>query len=184
MELSAQISQAVRQLKQGGIVAYPTEGVFGLGVDPFNEVAVNRLLALKRRPVAKGLILIAADFADVTSLIASITNQQREQLATSWPGPITWLCPATEKVPTWIKGEFDAVALRVTAHPVASELCRQFGGPIVSTSANPSTEPAATTWQAVENYFGTAIDGIIKASVGGLNHPTPIRDLISGVSLR
>ncbi len=179
-----QILQAVQVLRQGGIIAYPTEAVYGLGCDPLQEHAVKRLLALKKRPVSKGLILIAASLTQLTPYLAPIPVPRMQEVLSTWPGPVTWLFPASSQVPAWICGDYDTVAVRVTAHPVVQQLCTQFGHAMVSTSANRSQEPPAKTADEVAIIFPSGIDVIVRGKVGGLGKPTEIRDAISGVVLR
>src|SRR5512143_218632 len=131
-----QLREAVRVLHHGGLIAYPTEAVYGLGCDPRNADAVLRLLNLKQRPWQKGLILIAADLAQLDPYLLPLDEMMRARVVPTWPGPNTWLLPARVETPHWLRGEHDTLAVRVTAHPVAAALCRAFGGPIVSTSAN------------------------------------------------
>ncbi|MGK2914922.1 MAG: L-threonylcarbamoyladenylate synthase [Porticoccaceae bacterium] len=171
-------------IRQGGVVAYPTEAVWGLGCDPWNQAAVARILALKGRSVDKGLILIAADIAAVEPYLAGLSSSQREMLAATWPGPVTWLVPANGAVPEWITGGRDSLALRVTAHPVAAGLCRAFAGALVSTSANPQGLPAATSLTKVKAYFGKDVDAYAPGRVGGAIRPSEIRDLRSGGIVR
>lgn len=179
------IQQAAHVMQQGGVVAYPTEAVWGVGCDPANEVAVQRLLDLKQRPVEKGLILLAADEAMVGHYLAELNDAQRQTLRESWPGPNTWIIPEmSELVPAWVRGRFDSVAIRVTAHPWAAALSRAFGGPIVSTSANPTgSAPALHQWQ-VQRYFQARVDHICAGSVGGNQQPSTIRDLQTGAVIR
>lgn len=174
---------AVRALQSGGVIAYPTEGVWGLGCDPFDAHAVARLLQLKRREPAKGLILVAATSAQFEPYLAPLTPAQRQQLLSTWPGPATWLVPHNGTVPEWITGGRPQVALRVSAHPPVVALCERFGGPLVSTSANPSGRPPARDALRVRRYFGTRLDYILQGPLGGQRGPTPIRDLRDG-SLR
>ncbi len=135
---SGSIAQAVEILKKEEVIAYPTEAVFGVGCDPDSEVAVNRLLALKQRPVEKGLILIAANYEQLKPYIddSMLTPAQRETIFSAWPGPVTFVFPAQPTTPRWLTGRFDSLAVRVTDHPLVVELCRAFGKPLVSTSAN------------------------------------------------
>src|SRR5688572_24130365 len=98
------INRAAGCLRQGGIVAYPTEGVWGLGCDPFNGAAVHKLLAIKQRPIEKGLILIAGSTTQIARLLNPLSSTQRKLLDESWPGPTTWLLPDAEQlIPSWIK---------------------------------------------------------------------------------
>jgi len=175
---------AARQLRQGGLVAYPTEAVWGLGCDPRNEAAVAALLALKRRPAAKGLILIAADFAQVEPFLDIPAGDMRGRLLASWPGPVTWIVPAARRAPRWLCGRRGTLAVRVTAHPAASALCRDFGGAIVSTSANPSgTRPARTLSQTRRYFTGSGLC-FLPGELGGLDRPTAIFDARSGARMR
>lgn len=176
--------RAVRALREGAVIAYPTEGVWGLGCDPFNRDAVELLLALKRRPSAKGLILIAADASMLSPLLDPLPAALRQQLDASWPGPNTWIVPDPDHLsPPWIRGRHDSLAVRVTAHPQAARLSREFGGPIVSTSANPAGLAPALTAHAVRRYFGRLVM-IMPGATGGSKTPSTIRDLCSGRVLR
>ncbi len=181
---SMHIRQATRALRRGGVIAYPTEGVWGLGCDPFDPDAVAKVLALKQREVSKGLILIAASIGQFDPYLQSLTGPQREQLNKSWPGPQTWVVPHGATLPDWITGYKQTVALRVSAHPIVAALCRAFGGPIVSTSANPSGRAPARNSLQVRRYFPRQLDYILPGALGGQVGPTPIRDLLSGRLLR
>jgi L-threonylcarbamoyladenylate synthase len=178
------IQIAAKWLALGEVIAYPTEAVWGLGCDPFNPDAVEKILRLKRRPMEKGLILIAAHISQFAPLLQELNHQQVQKLENSWPAPITWLVPASRAVPEWIRGHHSSVALRVTNHPVAAALCRVFGGPIVSTSANPGSRREARTALAVRRYFGGQLAAITPGKVGGEKNPSEIRDLVSGRKLR
>lgn len=178
------VVQAVRQLRAGGVIAYPTESVWGLGADPANPEAVMRLLALKHRPWQKGLILIAADLAQVEPWLESLDAAARQTLKESWPGPNTWLLPNHGLAKPWVTGTHTSVALRVTDHPVAKALCQAFGGPLISTSANPQKRPAAKDAIQVRRYFGHQLDAIAPGQTGGRRQPSVIRDLATGRILR
>ena len=136
------VQQAARAIRAGAVIAYPTEAVWGLGCDPWNEEAVYRLLALKERPMHKGLILVADDIGQFDFLLDDLPEIWQERLAGSWPGPNTWLVPHQGRLPAWITGRHASVALRVSDHPLVRALCA-LTGPLVSTSANPAGRPAA-----------------------------------------
>ena len=179
-----QLVQAARHVNAGGVIAYPTEAVYGLGCDPRDGAAVLRLLKLKQRPIAKGLILIAARFEDLQPYIAKLPAETLSKLRKSWPGPVTWLLPARLEVPYWLRGSHATLAVRVTAHPLAAALCRACGGVLVSTSANISKRPPARTALAVRRCFGADIDYVLNGALGGLDKPTRIIDAQSGRVVR
>jgi L-threonylcarbamoyladenylate synthase len=178
--------RAVEALRAGGVIAYPTEAVYGLGCDPWNRAAVERLFALKGRPPTQGVLLICADFAQASRFI-DLAGTPASAIASArdtWPGPHTWIFPRAADVPEWITGGHAGIALRVTAHAPAAGLCHRYGGALVSTSANRHGEPPARSAAEVQAAFGSAIDAIVDAPLGGLERPTPIRDAISGESVR
>jgi L-threonylcarbamoyladenylate synthase len=180
------IAAAAALLRRGGVIAYPTEAVWGLGCDPFDEAAVMRLLALKQRQVDKGLILVAAALAQLDGLLDwnALPTDRSETVFASWPGPHTWIVPASGRVPHWITGAHDGVAVRVSAHPVVAALCNAFGGPLVSTSANPAGALPPTSLAGFDPALRAALDGIVAGDTGGLDRPTGIRDARSGTWLR
>ncbi|MBU3068710.1 Sua5/YciO/YrdC/YwlC family protein [Aestuariicella sp. G3-2] len=179
------IQRAADLLWSGEIIAYPTEAVWGLGCSPFDEQAVYKLLALKKRDYEKGMILVAADIEQFADYLRPLTDEQRATLTASWPGPNTWIVPDLEnQIPEWVKGQYDSVALRVSAHPLVAGLCRAFGGPIVSTSANPQGKsPALHQWK-VHQYFSDSLGMITPGAVGAEAKPTQIRDLVTGRVVR
>lgn len=182
----ADLAAAARLLREGGVLAYPTEAVFGLGCNPHDREAFERLFALKRRPPTQGVLLIAADLAQVERYIewAAVPPAVMQQVRASWPGPHTWVFPRSAEVPAWIAGAHAGIALRVTAHEPAAALCRAFGGALVSTSANPHGQPAARSARTVADYFDDALDGVLDAPLGGQASPSVIRDALSGVIIR
>lgn len=178
------IQRAAAVIQGGGVVAYPTEAVFGLGCDPFNEVAVSRILRMKRRARGMGLILLAANIGQLEPFLTRVSPAQRATLQDSWPGPNTWLIPHNGLAPDWVTGGRDRLAVRVTNHPVARALSAAAGFPIVSTSANPHGLPPARSGWRVRTYFGDAIDDLTPGFVGREAKPTTIRDLVSGNIIR
>lgn len=174
------IPLAANVLHAGGVIAYPTEAVWGMGCDPFCEEAVKRLLQLKKRDWRKGVILVAADMAQLEPYLLGLDEKYLQTLMASWPGPNTWLVPDNGTAPDWITGGRDTLAVRVTAHPVVVALCKRFGGAIVSTSANPAGRPPARTISEVRRYFGDQLDAMVPGALGGLQNPTQIRNVITG----
>lgn len=179
------LRRASAALKQGAVWAYPTEAVWGLGCDPFNEAAVEHILAIKARPRRKGLILVAGAIGQVDYLLASLPDALHRTPCHYWPGPTTLLLPDPRGLaPEWIKGDHGSVAVRVSAHPVVRRLCLAYGGLLVSTSCNlAGTPPARWSWQ-VRRRFGAQLDGILPGSVGAAAQPTRILDPVNGVRVR
>lgn len=198
--MSDDIKHAISVLQDGGVIAYPTEFCFGLGCDPANGSAIQRILEIKQRTVEQGVILIAANVLQVEEYAElnadSLAQDIKQEILASWPGPVTWLLPAKQHASTWIRGEHSSIAMRVTAHALSNELCSQFGGAIVSTSANRHGQPALTKAQAVVDELGSEVDYVIDSSVGVANSKendndrtqdlkaSQIRDAITGKRLR
>lgn len=180
---SWRVQQVAQVVRAGGVIAYPTEAVWGLGCDPWDSTAVYRLLALKQRPVDKGLILLADNIRQFDFLLADLPQIWQDQLASTWPGPNTWLVPHQNRLPEWIVGKHPSVALRVSDHPLVRDLCA-LTGPLVSTSANLAGRPPALTRLRIEQYFAGQLDAVLAGALGGRKNPSSIRDLISGRVLR
>ncbi|WP_404400911.1 Sua5/YciO/YrdC/YwlC family protein [Idiomarina seosinensis] len=169
---------AAREALLGGVIAYPTEAVFGLGCDPTDDTAIKQILALKRRPVEKGLILIAADYSQLLPYIddRAIPQDKRFQVLSHWPGPVTLILPARKSVSEWLTGGRDTIAVRVTAFEPVRALCRKLGTALVSTSANPAGEEPARTADEVRSYFGDQLSWVWDAETGGARSPSKIID--------
>lgn len=178
------LRHAVKAVRAGGVVAYPTEAVYGLGCDPLEYQAVMQIFALKQRDAAKGLILIASRIEQLLPYMAPLPADVMHKLKASWPGPVTWVVPAAESLPAWLSGGRATLAVRVTAHPIASALCESAGMALVSTSANKSGLPPARTALAVRAQFGGRVDAVLPGPVGGLAKPTEIREALTGKVLR
>ncbi|WP_422444517.1 MULTISPECIES: L-threonylcarbamoyladenylate synthase [unclassified Endozoicomonas] len=179
------VDQAARIIRNGGVIAYPTEAVWGLGCDPWNQQAVYRILDIKQRPVAKGVILIGASEDQFAPLLNPLSCEERARLKSTWPGPYTWLIPDPAGwAPDWVRGQFDTVAVRITAHPLVKTLCEATGHPIVSTSANLAGKDPLLTFSGVEEVFGSLLDGIVPGETGEQKTPSKIQDLRSGQLVR
>jgi len=177
------IRRAIQKVNQGEVIAYPTEAVYGLGCNPLDEEAVLKLLALKKRSVDKGLILIASSIDQLDPYL-QLTEEIVARVQASWPGPVTWIIPAQPWVPKWLTGEHASLAVRVTNHPIARLLCEENEGPLVSTSANTSAKPPAIkSWQVAQN-LKTDNFFLLPGDVGNLKQATPIFDVLSDQKLR
>ena len=168
--------RAAQLLHAGSVIAYPTEAVWGLGCDPHNENAINQLLELKGRPANKGLILIASSVNQIANILDQLSARDRKKVIATWPGPVTWVLPHFGTVSPLVSGGRDTVAVRVTAHPLASALSESFGGALISTSANPTGFAPAKTRLRIAQYFGAELP-VVNGELGGLDKPTMIRTL-------
>ncbi len=178
------LRQAARTIDNGGVIAYPTEAVYGLGCDPLDAGAVLRILSLKQRAADKGVILIAAELSQLLPYLLPLSPALRRKVSSTWPGPVTWVLPARPETPWWLRGAHDTLAVRVTAHPIAAALCRASAGALVSTSANRAGRPPARTALRVRRVFSDQIDLIVHGALGDRARPTEIRDARSGRVLR
>lgn len=177
-----QIRQAASAIRNQGVICYPTESVFGLGCDPLCCTAVEKILQLKQRPVEKGLILIASRIEQLTPYVL-LSDAQRTQILEQ-PSATTWLVNKSTVTPPWISGQHSKVAIRLSKHPLVQALCNQLDYAIVSTSANPSTQPAARTLLKVKQYFPGELDYYLNGALGNVGNATPIIDMQSGAIIR
>ncbi len=171
-------------IRAGGLIAYPTEGVYGIGCDPQNEKSLQRLLAVKHRDPGKGFILIAANVDMLSPYISTLEDDVQNRVMSTWPGPITWVLPAAQDTSDIITGGRLTVAARVTAHPFVQTLSNTLGHALISTSANRSGQPAITCLQELQQELFNDVDYIVPLELGGLQKPTPIYDAESGKQLR
>jgi L-threonylcarbamoyladenylate synthase len=178
------IERAARVVLSGGVIAYPTEAVFGLGCLPESREAVERVLAIKRRSWRKGVLLIGSDVAQLECFVELPATRRRAEILASWPGPVTWVLPARPGVPAWISGGRDTVAVRLTDHALAQALCERVGHAIVSTSANVSRRPPIRQVLRLRRELGSAVDYVLAGELGGLAKPTVIKDGRTGRILR
>lgn len=172
-------------LRQGGVIAHPTEAVWGLACHPFSEASVDTLLALKGRPAEKGLILVSAEVEHFSALLEPLSSTMKARFYAAQQRPTTWIIPDDENImPAWIKGEHKGVAVRVSRHPDVAVLSRFFKGPVISSSANPSGKKPAMTVREVRQYFQARVDYVLSGSLGNALRPSQIIDLKTGAVLR
>ncbi len=169
--------QINQHVQAGGLIAYPTEAVYGFGCDPNNQSAVQTLLALKNRSPSKGLIVIASNREQLTPYLEPLTPEIISKLDTTWPGPVTWLLPAKAATPDWLTGTHSTLACRVTNHPLVLQICNSLNSALVSTSANlENRQPCRTRIQVQKQFNHTNQLLIIAGATGDLNQPTTILD--------
>ena len=182
MVTSQNIRYAARVINRGGVVAYPTEGVFGLGCLPDNFEAVARILTIKKRDPGMGLVLIISDIDQLAGWTDAPLDS--DSLTSTLEKPVTWIVPATAEVPWWIRGDHAGVAVRKTEHPVARALCRETDSPLVSTSANISGRPPARSVYVLRRVLGALVDYVVPGECGPAHGPSEIRILETGKILR
>lgn len=177
-----EMHRAAKMLSEGAVIAYPTEGVWGLGCDPADESAVKKILELKQRPVEKGLILVADSTEKFSAYLGRLPSES--DIKTDTSRPVTWVIEHHGQTPAWISGGRNAVAIRVTRHPVISALCTAANIPLVSTSANPAGQEPALNAEQVAQYFDGQIDMIVPGELGGEIGASEIREFSTGKILR
>ena len=174
------LGSVVNSLHAGQVIAYPTEGVWGLGCDPFNEEAISMLLKMKGRSENKGLILIGSDLKQFSAFIE--IDKYKDKLLEKWPGPHTWLVPPRENISKLIIGNNQNIALRLSYHKEFIELCEKFEGALISSSANKENSPTLESPKQIRDAFPGI--SVLEGNLGGLNHPSKIQDLITGEVIR
>jgi len=170
-------------IAQGGLIAYPTSSCFGLGCDPSNRRALKKLLALKGRPQNKGFIIISNDFSQFRPYLQPVHNKLLEPAFATWPGPHTWLLPASSKAMALLKGKHPNIAVRVEGHSSTRRLLSFVKQPLVSTSANPSGKHPYKTGRDCHRRFGKNVL-ILPGRVGRNKTPSSIHDLTTGQKIR
>ena len=178
------LSRAAALLRAGKVITHPTEAVWGLACVPWSASAVARILQLKQRDPAKGLVLVADHVSRFQGVLPLLPEEVQEKIIASWPGPNTWVVPDFAWAPEWIRGDHHSVAIRVSDHPLTVALCQAANTCLVSTSADPAGLEPARSQADAQRYFRSAIDYYLPGRTGGLAQPTGIRDALSGQYLR
>ena len=174
------LGSVVKSLHSGEVIAYPTEGVWGLGCDPCSKEAISKLLKLKGRSEAKGLILIGSSLKQFSQFVE--IDKYKEKLLEKWPGPHTWLVPPKEGISKLIIGDNENIALRLSSHKEVVELCEEFNGALISSSANKENSPTLGSAEQIQDVFPKI--KVLRGNLGGLNQPSKIQDLITGQVIR
>ncbi len=177
------LRRAVRIVEAGGLIAYPTEGVFGLGCRPDAHAALERLLELKGRSAASGFILIASAWSQLEGWIAPLP-EETARLRKAPRKPVTWIVTAGPRAHALVTGDRPTLACRVTSHRVAAALCALADTPLVSTSANRHGRPPARSALAVRRRFGAQLDLVVPGPTGGARGPSEIRVARTGTVVR
>jgi len=184
MLVTSEITVVCEEISNGGVIAYPTEAVFGLGCDPRSIDSVERLLKIKQRSPDKGLILIASDFDQLRPFLAPEISPTPEQMTAA---RITWIFPTDKATSSLLTGAHDTLAVRVSQHPLVQALCSTLNHPLTSTSANLSgKQPCKNTREVIDQFMHhqPTLSAVLDGQTGGQLNPTEIRDARSGKILR
>ena len=177
-----EIKKIHQLLVNGGVIAYPTESVFGLGCDPSNEQAVLKIMKIKKRSLEMGLVLLAPSFEIVSDWV-NINNEQLEVFTGPSLRPTTYIVPASDSAPKWLAVK-NTLAIRLSNDLFIKKICNLLGLPIVSTSANLHGEQPCRSADEVEKIMGSQLDYIVFKKTGSFNNPSTIIDLSSGKTIR
>jgi L-threonylcarbamoyladenylate synthase len=172
--------RAAAVIRSGGIIAFPTETYYGLGVDPFNRGGVERLFKLKQRSLSKAILLIIDNLSQLDLLITSFPEPYQTLIDTYWPGPLTLIFPAVSNLSDLLTGGSGTIGIRMSSSEIATRICKSSGTPISATSANISGEPPATCVEEVIGYFGDKIDLIIDGGVAAAPQCSTIAEAAEG----
>lgn len=180
---SRELAQVALVLKQGGVIAYPTESVFGLGCDPNNLSALQKILDIKQRPAHKGLIILVSEINQALDYLQPLSQAQLDRLHQKSPRATTWLIPKAPELPELLCGTHQRLAVRITQHPVAKAICQYTNSPLVSTSCNLQGEPEMTQYSEVNAHFSDQLDMLVTGTCSG-QKPSQIIDLITNQIIR
>ncbi|MCC2625770.1 MAG: threonylcarbamoyl-AMP synthase [Burkholderiales bacterium] len=180
---SSLLGKIRRHIKNGGVIAYPTESCYGFGCDPFNYKAIKQILKIKRRDKAKGLIIIAASVDQLNQLIAPISANDKNKLKEYWPGFYSLLMPTTDKTLSILGGKHKTLAVRVSKHDLVRQICSFINMPIVSTSANYSGHKSIKTYRECVKQFGKKVL-VLPGNTNFAKKPSTIIDWKTGKTLR
>lgn len=180
------VQEAAQTLKDGGVIVCPTEGVYGLSAVVTNSAAITRVISMKKRALNKGLIVVAADVAMLEGIVnfAALSADSLRLLHEKWPGHATFIVPTHMQINPLLTGGRNTLAVRVTAFPLLQALCREAGGPLISTSANISGSEPLQTLEELRATFASSVDYILDEPCQGLHKPSTIYDALSGAILR
>jgi len=170
------IRLAVHHIRQGGVIAYPTDTVYGLGCDPLNIYALEHLNALKQRAPGKGLILLAGKLEQLDDFIDLSEHTARQRLCPA-KQPTSWVVPARAGLPVELTGGNDTIAVRVTDNPVVTRLCQILGHPLVSSSANPAGRPPARNSLQLHRWFHQDLASILIDNNAGTGRPSTLKHI-------
>jgi L-threonylcarbamoyladenylate synthase len=171
------LSRVAEVIRQGGVIAYPTDTFYGLGCDPFNEAAIDRLFAIKKRARGNPILLIICDPSLVIWLTSERGNLFERLSRQFWPGPLTMVLRASERLPSALTGESGTIGIRFPDHELCRRIVSAAGGVLTGTSANLTGQPSAATAEAVMNQLGGTLDLIVDGGPTPGGAPSTVLDL-------
>ena len=155
------IDAAVAALRAGGVVVFPTESVYGIGVDACSTAAVDHLVRVRGRDDGKPLLVLVRDLAMAALMVTALPPAAARLAARFWPGPLTLVLPARADLPAAVTAGTGTIGVRVSSDPLAAQLVDTFGSPLTAPSANPPGAPSATSVAAARDYFGASVDAYL-----------------------
>ncbi len=177
------LNRFAHAVSRGAIFGYPTDTIWGLGCHPLIADSVGRILQIKHRNPDKGLILLSSKI-EYCLAYAELDSGQLESIHKPTDHPTTWLAPASEGCPAWIRGSYPTVAIRITNHPLLEFLCARLQAPIVSTSANRAGRATVRSSRQIRKQFGNELDFIVSGFATGSNKPSNIKSLLDKTTIR
>ena len=179
------IKRLSKAIMQGAVVAYPSDTIWGFGCHPLHITAVNRILQVKNRSADKGLILLSSSLEYCLPYIAKhLSDVQLDRLKQDYERPTTWLTPAAEDCPVWLRGRYTTIAIRITQHPLIQSICTQIQAPLVSTSANRQGRPPVRNALQAQRQFSRHMDFIVHGYEAGTQQASRIQSLLTGCTIR
>lgn len=159
--LDDEVRKAVAILESGGVIAFPTETYYGLGVDPFNADALKKLFRLKQRELSKPILVLVRDQQMLSQIVADIPEQYLSLIEKFWPGPLTLIFTAKKTLHPILTGNSGTVGVRISSHPIAEKIFEKWPHPLTATSANLSGTTPARNIAEIKRYFSNELDYIL-----------------------
>jgi L-threonylcarbamoyladenylate synthase len=172
------LSQAVEALKGGDVIVFPTETFYGLGADAFDHSAVEKVVSLKGRSPESPIAVIIGDEKALESIVTEIPPEARKLIEHFWPGPLTLILPAKQGLPQALLNPRGGIGVRISGHPLATRLTREFGRPLTATSANPTGKKPARTLTEARAYFSNHIEVFVDGGKLGGKRGSTVAEVV------
>jgi L-threonylcarbamoyladenylate synthase len=174
------LSAAIRAIKRGGVIVYPTETLYGLGADAFNDAAVEKVFQLKDRPPDSPIPVLVADQRMLRAVVADVSGVARKLMDQFWPGPLTLVLPARKNVPKPLLNPLGGIGVRISRQPTATQLVKALGRPLTATSANPSGQEPARSLHEAKKYFAGRIPIFIDGGTLASRRGSTVVEILAG----